>query len=223
VSFLITIDGPAASGKTTISRELARRLGCPWVSTGAFYRGLAFVALAKKVDLAEETELAALSAAPSWRVELTDQDTLVFFEGRDVTESLKADEMGRAASRVSQFPAVRRNLLAAQRACFRPERGLVAEGRDCGTVVFPSADLKIFLTADSEARAQRRADQAGGSVADIRASQIQRDLQDKSRSSAPMQVPDNAEVIDTSTMTLSAVIAHVERLAKGRLASLLKK
>ncbi len=214
---IITIDGPAASGKTSVSRELAKRYGWSWVSTGAFYRGLAYVALQKNLDLRDEAALAELCLSDEWAVRMTEDQTLVYFQGRDVTSEIFKEQTGSAASVISQYPKVRANLLAAQRACAQGQPVLVAEGRDCGTVVFPQAKVKIFLTAHQESRAIRRVKEQGGNVEELKKAQEIRDHQDRSRATAPMQIPVEAFVVDTSSMTLAQVVDYVDSFVRKEL------
>lgn len=217
---VITIDGPAASGKTSVSRELAKRLGWYWVSTGAFYRGLAYVAHRLQSDLKDEKKLADLASSQIWRVEMAESKTRVYFEEEDVTDEIYKEDVGNVASQISHFPQVRSSLLAAQRDCQARTEGLIAEGRDCGTVVFPKAEIKIYLTARSENRAERRAKEQGGSVEALMVEQTQRDLQDSTRKTAPLAVPDQAFVVDTTQMNfeqvVTAVESHVRKTYHGR-------
>ena len=140
---IITIDGPAASGKSSVSREVSRRLGWNWLSSGAFYRGLAYVALQEKCASDDVEQLVKLAKSDIWRVEMAADDTYVYYRGQDVTEKIKLEKIGSMASLISPNPEVRKVLLAGQRAC-AGQSGLVAEGRDCGSVVFPQAPLKMF-------------------------------------------------------------------------------
>jgi cytidylate kinase len=218
MSFVITIDGPAASGKSSVSRELAKRLQCDWVSTGSFYRGLAYVAQETKTNLDNEQDIANLAQSKIWKVEIKPEKTHVIFNGKDVTSEAHQESVGLVASKISQYPTVRKMLLGAQRDCRSP-RGLVAEGRDCGSVVFPEAELKIYLDADSENRAQRRAQQSGLSKEDTEKQQKVRDNQDLTRRVAPLMAPDGSHIIDTSTMTLHEVVDFIESLAKSVLSS----
>lgn len=218
MSFVITIDGPAASGKSSVSRELAKRLQCDWVSTGSFYRGLAYVAQETKTNLNSETDIATLAQSKIWKVEIKPESTHVIFNGKDVTAEAHQESVGLVASKISQYPSVRKMLLGAQRDCQSP-KGLVAEGRDCGSVVFPNAQLKIYLDADSENRAQRRAQQSGLSKEDTEKQQKVRDNQDLTRKVAPLMAPEGAHIIDTSTMNLHEVVDHIEALAKTVLSS----
>src|SRR6185437_8959189 len=136
----------------------------------------------------------------------------------DVTDRIYSEDIGTAASQVSQFPQVRANLLAAQRRCADDVKGLVAEGRDCGTVVFPLAHVKLYVTAGSESRAERRAREQGANVEEMRQAQVKRDLQDSSRRAAPMQIPEQAHVIDTSTLNLDQVVEQVDSIIRKELA-----
>jgi cytidylate kinase len=209
---VVTIDGPAASGKSSVSREVAKTFGWKWVSTGAFYRGLAYVAQRSGTNLKSEEDLSRLANSDEWGVELALDRTKVYFQKEDVTDSIYLEDVGTAASQLSLYPKVRASLLAAQRACSRPDQWLVAEGRDCGTVVFPEAAVKIYLTAESEARAQRRATEEGRSFAETQAAQAKRDQQDSTRKTAPLQIPESAHVVDTSHMDLDEVVQVVLEL-----------
>ena len=215
---VLTIDGPAASGKSSVSRELARRFGWKWVSTGAFYRGLAYVAIQEQVSLADSAKLCALAASPIWSVRLCDDITRVFYRDQDVTVPVLSEENGLNASQVSQIPAVRQALLENQRRCAVGVPGLVAEGRDCGTVVFPQALLKIFLTASQERRALRRALEQGLNVEETKSQQATRDRQDSSRAAAPLQVPPGARVVDSGEMSLAEVVDTIYSWAKQAMA-----
>ena len=204
---VITIDGPSASGKSSVSRELSRKLGWAWVSTGAFYRALAFVAQSEGVALTDAPALVKLTAdALLWDVRMQPERTKVFYRNRDVTDQAMAEATGALASQVSQLPEVRKALLAAQRACVNNSRGLVAEGRDCGSVVFPEAQLKIYLTASSETRASRRAKEQNLDEKEILSDQRVRDERDSQRAAAPLQIPEGAKVIDSSGMDLKSVV-----------------
>lgn len=214
---VITIDGPAASGKSSVSRLLARRLGWKWVSTGAFYRGLAFVALKENIPATDVKALTQLAGSDLWQVVLEDDITRVHWRGQDVSEGVYAESMGTMASQVSQIPEVRQALLTGQRDCVKKApKGLVAEGRDCGTVVFPQAFLKVYLTASQEERALRRAREQGLSVEEITAAQRARDQRDSSRAAAPLQIPESALVIDSNGMTLEQVVDSIHKSAMAQ-------
>lgn len=214
---VITIDGPAASGKTTVSRLLAKKYHWSWVSTGAFYRGLAYIAQHEDISLDDEQALADLCVANIWSVEMTAEKTKVILRNKDVTDEIYDEEVGSAASRISRYPMVRANLLQSQRNCAIKVVGLVAEGRDCGTVVFPEAQVKFFITAKSDSRAERRAREKGKNVDEMRAAQVIRDTQDSSRVAAPMQAPPGAHVIDTSEMELPQVVDVIDQIIRKEL------
>ena len=215
---LITIDGPAASGKSSVSRMVAHELGWPWVSTGAFYRGLALATMEQDLDPMDEAGVVALAEAKTWSVEMRPGDTGVFINGADKTEQIAGEEVGGLASRLSQSQGVRKALLQRQRDCYDPLRGLVAEGRDCGTVLFPQAITKVYLTANASLRAKRRREQQGQNQEETEALQKVRDKQDSERKFAPMRVADGALTIDSSYLSLEEVVAEVIKYYKSLLA-----
>ncbi|MBC7467627.1 MAG: (d)CMP kinase [Bdellovibrio sp.] len=217
MGYVITIDGPAASGKSSLSRELSKKLSIPWVSTGAFYRGLAYAALQRKIALTDKVALSELALSPAWRVEMTPEKTQVWYENTDVTEKISQEEVGNYASQVSHYPEVRSSLLDHQRQCAFKVEGLIAEGRDCGTVVFPQAEVKIYLTASSENRAHRRAQEQGQDQKAIEAQQQQRDQQDTTRKTAPLQIPKDALVLDTTNLDFNEVVTKVQQFIKTKL------
>lgn len=219
---VITIDGPSASGKSSVSRALARKLGWKWVSTGAFYRGLAYVAGKENVELDDTDGLVTLATQRVWSVDLEDDQTHVFYLNQDVTEEILFEANANRASQVSQIPEVREALLKNQRECARGVKGLVAEGRDCGTVVFPHAALKVYLTASQSERAARRAKEQGMDAKAIEALQQKRDEQDSSRAAAPLQIPPDAKVVDSNGMELSEVVERIYGWAKEALAQSVK-
>ena len=210
---VITIDGPSASGKSSVSRGLARRLGWRWVSTGAFYRALAFVADREGVDLSDGPHLAKLASGSVWSVRLDDDQTRILYKDADVTRDIMTEANGSRASQISQLPEVRVALLENQRGCAAGVPGLVAEGRDCGSVVFPHAPLKIYLTASQEERAARRAREHKLDVRDIHDQQKVRDHRDQNRAAAPLQVPTDGRVLDTGGMTLDQVVETIYQWA----------
>jgi cytidylate kinase len=214
---IVTIDGPSASGKSSVSRELARRLGWKWVSTGAFYRGLAYVAMKEGIKANLVDQLVELAHAPIWRVRLDDDQTRVFWRDQDITSEVLSEDNGTRASIVSQIPEVRKALLESQRCCAVGVPGLVAEGRDCGTVVFPQAAIKVYLTASQEERALRRAREQGLNFEQTHSQQKQRDQQDSSRAAAPLQIPPNARVVDSNGLQLSEVVDRIHDWVKEAL------
>lgn len=217
MSPVITIDGPAASGKSSVSRRLAERLGWNWVSTGAFYRAIALIAQQKGADFNNESQISSLISLPHWEVRMTPEITEVWYAEKNVTPLAFSETIGTLASRMSKFPKVRKMLLKAQRRCAEKGIGLIAEGRDCGTIVFPHAILKIYLTADPSQRALRRLEQEGGKLEEIKKSQQIRDINDSSRTHSPLQIPPDGILIDTSCMDLSGVVDEIEKLAKEKI------
>jgi cytidylate kinase len=219
---VITVDGPAASGKSSLSSRLSQELGGKWVSTGAFYRGLGYVAQKEKVNFSDEKALAELCTSSLWQVELAPIKTKVFYNSIDVTDEIYTVEVGTIASQVSQFPKVRTNLLQAQRDCAQLTNLLIAEGRDCGSVVFPGAFLKIYLTANENDRAARRAKESGRDV-DEQSKLIRlRDNQDSQRKSAPLKKVDDAIEIDSSMLSMDQVFESALEVFKEKYRSAYK-
>ncbi|MBI4191797.1 MAG: (d)CMP kinase [Betaproteobacteria bacterium] len=206
---VIAIDGPSASGKGTVARLVAQRLGFHFLDSGALYRLVTLAAIKAGIELDEEAALARLVATLDVRFENDD----VFSNQELVTDAIRAEQIGVGASQMAALPAVRTALLARQRA-FRQPPGLVADGRDMGSVVFPDAALKIYLTADVEERARRRHkqliekgmdDNMTTLLQDIRA----RDERDRARAVAPLQKSDDASVLDTTRLTIDAAVEQV--------------
>ena len=218
---VVAIDGPAGAGKSTAARELAERLGYVLVDTGALYRGAALCALERNVDWDDPEALGQLVAALSLSFERSEHDGLrLMIDGADRTADIRTPEISTGASRVSRHASVRRALLGLQRK-LGASGGVVLEGRDIGTVVFPDAEVKIFLTASDEARARRRYDELLRTghqtdfervLDDIR----ERDRLDSERDIAPLRAANDALVVDTSEMELPAVIAELERVVRSR-------
>ncbi len=217
MGFVITIDGPAASGKSSVSRELSKKLNIPWVSTGSFYRGLGYAAIESKVDLKDPIALSELCHSKSWKIEMTTERTLVWFNNKNVTDLIAQEHVGSVASQISHYPEVRRSLLDHQRNCALENRGLIAEGRDCGTVVFPHAEVKIYLTARSDSRAHRRAQELGIDEKMTAELQQKRDEQDSTRKAAPLSIPQDALVIDTTELSLEDVVEKVLEYTRGKI------
>ena len=217
MGYVITIDGPAASGKSSVSRQLAKNLGIPWVSTGAFYRGLAYAALRQNIALSDREKISELAMSNQWKVQMTPEKTLVLFGTEDVTDLISQENVGNAASTISHYPEIRQSLLDHQRNCAVGVKGLVAEGRDCGTVIFPRAEVKIYITASSEHRATRRAQELGLDQKELVKQQEQRDHQDSTRKVAPLQIPEEALVVDTTEMSFDEVVAKVNAFVASKI------
>lgn len=218
--FLLAIDGPAGAGKSTVSREVARRLGFTMIDTGALYRAVALAAHRAGIAYEDEPGLARLLEAIDLRLE----EDKVYLDGEDVSLAIRTPEMSLGASRVSTVPAVRQGLLRLQRDLgLAAPRGAVLEGRDIGTVVFPDADAKIFLTASVEQRARRRYEElrARGEDVDfeeVLADQIRRDRRDTERALAPLRPAEDAFVVDSTGRTIEEVVDEIVRLVQSRLA-----
>lgn len=204
-SWLITIDGPAGAGKTTVSKMLARSLGYRYLDTGALYRGVAYEVLAKGVSADDDAGLGRVCDT----LRLRFQGGRLMSSGVDISERIRSPEITMLASAVSARPVVRRALLDIQRQEGRKKR-LVAEGRDMGTVVFPDADLKFFLDASARRRALRRFRQYGQQGAQtleqIEADIRRRDAADSNRDAAPLKAADDAVIIDSTDMDAQNVV-----------------
>ena len=213
---VIAIDGPSGSGKGVITHRLAKHLGFHILDSGALYRLIGLAARMNDVELDAEPELARLAADLSIEFEPTDdaeEPIRILLDGQDVTLKIRSDEAGSDASRVSPYPRVRGAIRKLQRDCIRPP-GLIADGRDMGTVVFTDADVKIYLTASAEARAKRRYKQLKGkdinvNVADLFLSIQQRDERDMNREVAPLKAAEDAIIVDSTEMSTDEVFARV--------------
>jgi CMP/dCMP kinase len=220
---VITIDGPSGSGKGTIARAVAAQLGWSLLDSGALYRLVALAGRRQQVDLGDAAGLARLALALDIRFGATGAgEEQIWLDGQEVSEAIRSEQAGNDASRVAALPAVRDALLDRQRR-FAALPGLVADGRDMGTVVFPAAGLKIFLLASAAERAQRRYKQLmekglPASLHDLSQVIAERDRRDMTRAVAPLKASDDAVVIDSTGMTIDAVVARVMQLAKARLA-----
>jgi len=221
---VLTIDGPSGAGKGAVSAELARRLGWQVLDSGAVYRAVALAALEHDVSESDEPALVRLARDLPLDFRPADDGVEVLLDGRPVGPLLRSEDVSVMASRVAAIPAVRKALLELQRSCRRAP-GLVADGRDMGTIVFPDAELKIFLEASVEERANRRYKQLKNKGENVILARLfqdmqERDRRDRERSVAPTLPADDAVVVDSTRMTLDQVIARIESLARERIASL---
>lgn len=219
-SVVIAIDGPAGTGKSSVSRGLAQALGARYVDTGAMYRIVTLAMLRAGVDL-RDSEAIAVAAEVPLSVGFDPQVEQTYLDGEDVSVQIRSDEVTRAVSAVAAVPAVRGRLVQLQRESAEGADSVVVEGRDIGTVVLPGADVKIFLTASAETRARRRNDQnvAAGLADDyetVLSDVRRRDHLDSTRAVSPLRPAEDALIVDTSDMTQAEVIAHLRDLVKER-------
>ncbi|PYT32763.1 MAG: (d)CMP kinase [Acidobacteria bacterium] len=214
MAIVIAIDGPAAAGKSTIARRLADRLGFTYIDSGAMYRALALWALREKLDPADMHRMEQLAMA-AW-IELERGTSRVLLNSEDVTEAIRSVDVSAAASMVAAIPGVRRALVEKQKAIGAQEN-VVMEGRDIGSVVFPNADLKIFLDAQPEERARRRAAEVNGDRDSV-ASQIrERDERDRTRAEAPLTQAPDAVYVDSTGKSIEEVEDSILRLVRARI------
>ena len=215
---IIAIDGPSGAGKGTVARAVARALDYRHIDTGAMYRAVAWKALHHDVPFDEESSVAALAEQAS--LDLASDRTVI--DGHDVTRAIRTPEIDKAAARVARLPKVREALVARQRA-LGAEGGVVMEGRDIGSVVFPDADLKVYLDASAEERARRRANDPAhsalqGTLAGVQSDLQARDKSDSERPVAPLTLATDAIYIDTTDMPIDNVVAMVMRIVQEKFA-----
>lgn len=213
---VLTIDGPSGSGKGTLAQQMAEKLGWHYLDSGAIYRVLAQAALKHQIDLTDETALASIAGQLDVQFVLKDGQLQVILEGEDVSLLIRSEQAGNAASKVAAFPAVRSALLQRQRDFCQPP-GLVTDGRDMGTVVFPDAPYKVFLTASAEVRAERRYKQLkekgiDSNLSDLVAEISERDERDMQREVAPLRPADDAVILDSTQLGIEAVLEKVSAL-----------
>ena len=219
---VITIDGPSGAGKGTVARIVAEQLGWHLLDSGAIYRVLAVATQHHHVSPDEEEPLIPMAAHLDVQFEISSQgESKVILEGEDVTNSIRTEEIGALASKVAAFPRVREALLRRQRA-FSVAPGLVADGRDMGTVVFSKAPVKIFLTASAEERAERRFNQLKQKGFDVKLGRLlddirQRDERDRNREVAPLIPAEGALIVDSTDLSIQEVVNKVLSFANGKL------
>lgn len=218
-STVVTIDGPSGAGKGTVARLLAQALGYSLLDSGALYRLVALAASERGVDTSDAAALAKLATELDIRFDGDGEQTRVLLDGADVSKEIRAEAIGMLASKIAPYPELRQSLLQRQRD-FANAAGLVADGRDMGTVVFPGAGKKIFLTASAEERTRRRVEQlrlAGEENPDakkILADILERDERDRTRTSAPLVPAEDALQLDTSALSIQEVLKIVLRFVR---------
>jgi len=219
---VITIDGPSGAGKGTVARIVAEQLGWHLLDSGAIYRVLAVATQHHHVSLEEEEPLIPMAAHLDVQFEISSQgESKVILEGEDVTDAIRTEEIGTLASKVAAFPRVREALLRRQRAfCVSP--GLVADGRDMGTIVFAQAPVKVFLTASAEERAERRFNQLKEKGFDVKIGRLlddirQRDERDRNREVAPLVPAEGALIVDSTDLSIQEVVNKVLSFANEKL------
>jgi CMP/dCMP kinase len=218
---VVAVDGPAGTGKSSVSRGLARALQARYLDTGAMYRIVTLAVLRAGIDLTDQDGVEAVASSTKLSVGFDPDEDRSYLDGEDVSSEIRGDQVTQAVSAVSSVPAVRTRLVDLQRTLAGGPGSVVVEGRDIGTVVLPDADVKIFLTASAETRARRRNDQnvAAGFIDDydsVLADVRRRDHLDSTRAVSPLRAASDAVVVDTSEMTESEVIAHLLQLVKQR-------
>lgn len=227
-TFIVTIDGPAGTGKSTVAHRLAKRLGLEFLDTGAMYRAAALEALARNIDPADGESVAALVRTLDIRFDWLRDPPELLVNGRAVGDAIRTERVTRAVTPVASNPVVRTAMVEAQRRIAAAHRRLVTEGRDQGSIVFPDADVRIYLDARADIRARRRVEQLRmkgieTTEAEILAQIIHRDQSDSTRRDGPLVVPDGADVLDTSDIDIDDVIDRLEDIVRLRASAALAR
>jgi cytidylate kinase len=216
MAIVIAIDGPAGAGKSTIARRLAARLGFTYIDSGAMYRAVGWWALRQKLDPSDMHRMEQLALAAG--ITLEGDGARVLLDGEDITEAIRGPEVSKAASLVATIPGVRRALVEKQRA-IGAQNNVVMEGRDIGSVVFPNAALKIFLDADVQERARRRAMEVNGDREVISRQIRERDERDRTRAEAPLTQAPDAVYVDSTGLSIEEVEEAILRLVRARISN----
>tara|TARA_B100000508_G_scaffold127756_1_gene113060 strand:- start:432 stop:1103 length:672 start_codon:yes stop_codon:yes gene_type:complete len=218
---VVTVDGPSGAGKGTLSALIAEKLGWHLLDSGAIYRVLAVAAMHHDLPVDDESAVVPLASGLDVSFEIDKEQRRVVLEGEDVTDDIRTEEVGAVASQIASLARVREALLRRQRA-FQQDPGLVADGRDMGTVVFPDANVKLFLTASAEARAERRYNQLNDKGLDVNIARLltdikARDDRDANRSIAPLVPAEDAVVIDSTDLDINQVFESAMEIINSRL------
>lgn len=220
---IVAIDGPAASGKSTVAKEVAKRLGYKYIDTGAMYRAVTWKALKERIDVTNEDAVVALAKGSQIEIsEFKNSHYKVTIDGEDVTEAIRSPKVSAAVSTVAKVPGVRTALVKKQRSYADIYPNMVVEGRDIGTVVFPDAELKVFLKASAVERAKRRYRELKEKGHKVELSSIERDIItrdkiDSTRAASPLLKAPDAHVVDTTSKTISQVVQEIVNKAKKEL------
>ena len=208
-STVIAIDGPAGAGKSTVGRAIARRLDVGYLDTGAMYRAVTFAVLRRGVDPHDTEQVADVASTIELDVTDVDGATVVVVDGEDATVEIRGREVTSAVSAVAANSGVRAEMVRRQRSMVTEQGGAVVEGRDIGSVVFPDADLKLFVTASARVRAERRVAELGGDVDEVEASIVERDRKDSSRADSPLVEASGSTVVDTTGLSIQEVVDQI--------------
>lgn len=208
---IVAIDGPAGAGKSTVAKAVAERLGYLHVDSGAMYRAVALMAVENDIDPSDHNKLVPLAS----HADIVLRNGTVLLNGRDVTTEIRVPAVSQAASKVSAIPGVRRALVALQQD-YANESSVVMEGRDIGTVVYPHAQVKIYLDASPEIRARRRVSEEGGDYEQVLREIRERDDRDATRPDSPLRQAEDAHFLDSSGMDLEQVITEVLRIVRSK-------